>query len=75
MKITLLGTGDAIGTPKVGCDCPQCSHAKNNGSMRLRTSLLVENAGKHILVDSSPDLLNTVKLPKTYKMIIMPVSP
>ena len=56
MKITLLGTGDAIGTPKVGCDCPQCTHAKNNGSMRLRTSLLVENAGKHILVDSSPDL-------------------
>jgi len=56
MKITLLGTGDAIGTPKVGCDCPQCTHAKNIGSMRLRTSLLVENAGKHILVDSSPDL-------------------
>jgi phosphoribosyl 1,2-cyclic phosphate phosphodiesterase len=56
MKFTLIGTGDAIGTPKVGCDCPQCSHAKNTGSMRLRTSLLVENAGKHILVDSSPDL-------------------
>ena len=56
MKFTLLGTGDAIGTPKVGCDCPQCSYAKNTGSMRLRTSLLVENAGKHILVDSSPDL-------------------
>jgi phosphoribosyl 1,2-cyclic phosphate phosphodiesterase len=56
MNVTLLGTGDAIGTPKVGCDCPQCAQAKNNGSMRLRTSLLVENAGKHILVDSSPDL-------------------
>jgi len=56
MKITLLGTGDAIGTPKVGCDCPQCTHAKNTGAMRLRTSLLVENAGKHILIDSSPDL-------------------
>jgi phosphoribosyl 1,2-cyclic phosphate phosphodiesterase len=56
MKITLLGTGDAIGTPKVGCDCLQCTHAKNTGAMRLRTSLLVENAGKHILIDSSPDL-------------------
>jgi phosphoribosyl 1,2-cyclic phosphate phosphodiesterase len=56
MKFTLLGTGDAIGTPKVGCDCPQCSHAKNTGSMRLRPSLLVENAKKHILIDSSPDL-------------------
>ena len=56
MKITLLGTGDAIGTPKVGCNCPQCSHAKKTGAMRLRTSLLVENEGRHILIDSSPDL-------------------
>jgi phosphoribosyl 1,2-cyclic phosphate phosphodiesterase len=56
MKITLLGTGDAIGTPKVGCTCPQCSHAKKTGVMRLRTSLLVENEGRHILIDSTPDL-------------------
>jgi phosphoribosyl 1,2-cyclic phosphate phosphodiesterase len=56
MKITLLGTGDAIGTPKVGCDCPQCTHANATGSVRLRTSLLVENEGRHILIDSSPDL-------------------
>jgi phosphoribosyl 1,2-cyclic phosphate phosphodiesterase len=56
MKLTLLGTGDAIGTPKVGCDCAQCSHAKKTGSTRLRTSLLIENGGKHILIDSSPDL-------------------
>jgi phosphoribosyl 1,2-cyclic phosphate phosphodiesterase len=56
MKITLLGTGDAIGTPRIGCDCPQCSHAKSTGATRLRTSLLVENEGKHLLIDSSPDL-------------------
>jgi phosphoribosyl 1,2-cyclic phosphate phosphodiesterase len=56
MKITLLGTGDAIGTPKVACSCPQCSYAKKTGAMRLRTSLLVENEGRHILIDSSPDL-------------------
>jgi phosphoribosyl 1,2-cyclic phosphate phosphodiesterase len=56
MKITLLGTGDAIGTPKVGCNCPQCTHAKKTGTMRLRTSLLLENEGRHILIDSSPDL-------------------
>lgn len=51
MKITLLGTGDAIGTPRIGCDCPQCSHAKSTGAMRLRTSLLIENEGKHLLID------------------------
>ena len=56
MKLTLLGTGDAIGTPKVNCDCAQCSHAKTTGATRLRTSLLIENEGKHILIDSSPDL-------------------
>ena len=56
MKITLLGTGDAIGTPKVGCSCPQCTHATTTGAMRLRTSLLIENEGRHLLIDSSPDL-------------------
>jgi phosphoribosyl 1,2-cyclic phosphate phosphodiesterase len=56
MRITLLGTGDAIGTPKVGCTCPQCTHARITGAMRLRTSLLIENDGFHLLVDSSPDL-------------------
>ena len=56
MRITLLGTGDAIGTPKVGCTCPQCTHAIKTGAMRLRPSLLIENEGFHLLVDSSPDL-------------------
>ncbi len=56
MKITLLGTGDAVGTPRIGCDCPQCTHAKEASTTRLRTSLLIENQGKHILIDSSPDL-------------------
>jgi phosphoribosyl 1,2-cyclic phosphate phosphodiesterase len=56
MKLTLLGTGDAVGTPKVGCSCPQCTRAWATGSMRLRTSLLLEHDGKHILIDSTPDL-------------------
>jgi phosphoribosyl 1,2-cyclic phosphate phosphodiesterase len=56
MKVTLLGTGDAIGTPKIGCSCPRCTYAKKTGFMRLRTSLLLENQGHHILIDSSPDL-------------------
>jgi phosphoribosyl 1,2-cyclic phosphate phosphodiesterase len=56
MKVTLLGTGDAIGTPKIGCSCEQCTEARRTGVMRLRTSLLVEISGHHILIDSSPDL-------------------
>lgn len=56
MKLTLLGTGDAIGTPKIGCSCPQCLRAQTTGIMRLRTSLLLENGGRHVLIDSSPDV-------------------
>ena len=56
MKVTLLGTGDAIGTPKIGCSCPRCTYARETGAMRLRTSLLLEHNGHHVLIDSSPDL-------------------
>ncbi|MCR3883865.1 MBL fold metallo-hydrolase [Methanotrichaceae archaeon M04Ac] len=57
MKVTLLGTGDAIGTPKIGCRCPACADALCGGrSRRLRFSILVENAGGKVLIDTSPDL-------------------
>jgi phosphoribosyl 1,2-cyclic phosphate phosphodiesterase len=56
MRITLLGTGDTIGTPKVGCSCSTCIHALETGRERLRTSVLVEAGGNHILIDTSPDL-------------------
>jgi phosphoribosyl 1,2-cyclic phosphate phosphodiesterase len=56
MKITLLGTGDAIGTPKIGCSCSQCTYAHRHGLQRLRTSYLIETGEKNILIDSSPDL-------------------
>lgn len=56
MKITLLGTGDAVGTPHVGCDCMQCTTAKECGIERLRTSILITNNGHSILIDTSPDL-------------------
>ncbi len=56
LKVILLGTGDAVGTPNVGCDCPQCLCAAKAGKERLRTSLLIEHEGRHILIDTSPDL-------------------
>jgi phosphoribosyl 1,2-cyclic phosphate phosphodiesterase len=57
MKITLLGTGDAIGTPKIGCKCPACTDALMGGrSRRLRFSVLVESDEGRVLVDTSPDL-------------------
>ncbi len=58
MKVTLLGTGDAIGTPVVGCNCPACIDGKNGGrSRRYRFSVMVESQeGKRVLVDTGPDL-------------------
>ena len=56
MKVTLLGTGDAIGTPKIGCSCPVCTEARRTGRQRLRAAVLVEVGEKHILVDTGPDL-------------------
>lgn len=57
MKITLLGTGDAVGTPKLGCSCPACADALAGGkSRRLRFSILVESEKGRVLIDTSPDL-------------------
>ena len=56
MELRFLGTGDAVGTPKVGCTCETCSLARELGIERLRTSLLVEEKGRHLLIDTSPDL-------------------
>jgi len=56
MNLTFLGTGDAVGTPKIGCSCGNCTHAREFGLERLRTSLLIEEQGQHLLIDTSPDL-------------------
>lgn len=54
MKITLLGTGDAIGTPKIGCSCPTCLDAIAGGkSRRLRFSVLIESESGKVLIDTS----------------------
>ncbi|AGK61812.1 Metal-dependent hydrolases of the beta-lactamase superfamily I [Archaeoglobus sulfaticallidus PM70-1] len=56
MKITLLGTGDSPGTPILNCHCRTCEDARKNGWQRLRFSILIQNKGKNILIDTSPDL-------------------
>jgi phosphoribosyl 1,2-cyclic phosphate phosphodiesterase len=57
MKITLLGTGDATGTPVIGCNCPTCQDALKGGkSQRTRFAVLVESSEGTVLIDSGPDL-------------------
>jgi phosphoribosyl 1,2-cyclic phosphate phosphodiesterase len=55
MKFTILGSGTSTGVPMVGCRCPVCSSSDPKDN-RTRTSLLVENDGKYVLVDTSTDL-------------------
>lgn len=55
MKLTFLGTGTSVGVPRIGCDCAVCRSAVPENE-RLRCSLLVENQGQSILIDTTPDL-------------------
>jgi phosphoribosyl 1,2-cyclic phosphate phosphodiesterase len=55
MKITILGSGTSTGVPMVGCHCPVCTSSDARDT-RSRASIMVETAGKFILVDTSPDL-------------------
>jgi len=66
MKITILGSGTSTGVPMVGCNCLVCSSSKPRDK-RTRASIIVETAGKYILVDTSTDLRKQVireKIPR-----------
>ena len=54
MKITFLGTGKSQGVPVIECKCEVC-WSKNPKDKRLRTSILIEDKGKVIVIDTGPD--------------------
>ncbi|OSQ30944.1 MBL fold metallo-hydrolase [Thalassospira sp. MCCC 1A03138] len=53
-KITILGCGSSNGVPSVGLGWGKCNPT-NPKNRRLRSSILIEQAGKKILVDVTPD--------------------
>jgi phosphoribosyl 1,2-cyclic phosphate phosphodiesterase len=55
MRITILGSGASGGVPLVGGLWGECDPADRR-NRRLRPSLLIEEAGIAILVDTSPDM-------------------
>ena len=59
MKITILGSGTSTGVPMVGCTCRVCTSTDPRDN-RTRCSILIETAGRYILVDTSTDLRNQV---------------
>lgn len=55
MRVTFLGTGTSTGVPVVGCRCRVCTSTAPKNK-RLRQSVAIEHAGKHFLIDTTPDL-------------------
>ncbi|MBR6544552.1 MAG: MBL fold metallo-hydrolase, partial [Alistipes sp.] len=54
MRLTFLGTGTSQGVPVIGCKCEVCT-STDKRNRRLRTSAMVEIAGKRIAIDAGPD--------------------
>ena len=55
MKLTFLGSGTSNGIPVIGCDCPVCT-SDDPRDWRTRTSAIVEEDGRTLLIDTSPEL-------------------
>ncbi|MFQ5890108.1 MAG: MBL fold metallo-hydrolase [Gemmatimonadota bacterium] len=55
MRLTFLGTGTSFGIPVVGCECAVC-RSPDPRNRRTRHGLLVEDAGRTLLVDTPPEL-------------------
>lgn len=55
MKVTLLGCGSSPGVPRIDGEWGACDPAEPR-NRRSRSSILVEEGGVRLLVDTSPDL-------------------
>lgn len=54
MKITFLGTGTSQGVPVIACQCKVCK-SEDPKDRRLRSSVLIEDKGVSIVIDTGPD--------------------
>jgi phosphoribosyl 1,2-cyclic phosphate phosphodiesterase len=52
--LTVLGSGTSMGVPTIGCSCAVCN-SSDPRDRRTRPSILVQYAGRSILVDTTPD--------------------
>jgi phosphoribosyl 1,2-cyclic phosphate phosphodiesterase len=52
--LTVLGSGTSMGVPTIGCDCRVCTSADPH-DRRSRPSILLQYAGRSVLIDTTPD--------------------
>jgi phosphoribosyl 1,2-cyclic phosphate phosphodiesterase len=55
VRLTFLGTGTSFGVPQIGCRCATCT-SSDPRNRRTRTAALLETRGKHLLIDTPPEL-------------------
>jgi phosphoribosyl 1,2-cyclic phosphate phosphodiesterase len=55
LRLTILGSGTSHGIPMIACDCPVCT-SPDPRDRRTRTSALVSFDGRHVLIDTAPEL-------------------
>ncbi|MNN29801.1 Phosphoribosyl 1,2-cyclic phosphodiesterase [compost metagenome] len=57
-RLVFLGTGDAMGVPRVYCDCEVCTEARETGiNRRYRSSVSIEGQSGSFLIDCGPDFV------------------
>lgn len=55
-RLVFLGTGDAMGVPRVYCDCAVCDEARRSGvNRRYRSFVWVDGGEGEFLIDCGPD--------------------
>jgi phosphoribosyl 1,2-cyclic phosphate phosphodiesterase len=55
VSLLFLGTGTSAGVPMIGCHCEVCS-SSDPRDKRTRPSVVISYNGRHILVDTTPEL-------------------
>ena len=54
LRLTVLGSGTSMGVPTLGCPCRVC-HSSDPRDNRTRPSVLLSNAGRNLVIDTTPD--------------------
>jgi len=73
--LRFLGTGDAMGVPRVYCECGVCMEARGTGvNRRFRSSVLIDDADAGLtVIDCGPDwgrMMETANVRFTERMLL-----